>query len=121
RPRGGPPARPSDPGGPPRGAPPPGGGRPRAGRGPPPGAPAGRGFRTALRYEGTDTRTLAALAAAGHGLTLLPAPAAADVSGAVAVPLTAPRLVHRTELLLPAGAPTEPGGPAAEFTRRLKS
>ncbi|MCD2463687.1 MULTISPECIES: LysR family transcriptional regulator [unclassified Streptomyces] len=85
------------------------------------GGPAGRGFRTALRYEGTDTRTLAALAAAGHGLTLLPAPAAADVSGAVAVPLTAPRLVHRTELLLPAGAPTEPGGPAAEFTRRLKS
>ncbi|MEV7373902.1 LysR family transcriptional regulator [Streptomyces sp. NPDC090301] len=85
------------------------------------GGPAGRGFRTALRYEGTDTRTLAALAAAGHGLALLPAPAAADVSGAVAVPLTAPRLVHRTELLIPAGARTEPGGPVAEFTRRLKS
>ncbi|MFD9243486.1 LysR family transcriptional regulator [Streptomyces sp. NPDC059556] len=85
------------------------------------GGPAGRGFRTALRYEGTDTRTLAALAAAGHGLALLPAPAAADVSGAGAVPLTAPRLVHRTELLIPAGARTEPDGPVAEFTRRLKS
>ncbi|WP_329284191.1 LysR family transcriptional regulator [Streptomyces sp. NBC_00691] len=85
------------------------------------GGPAGRGFRTALRYEGTDTRALAALAAAGHGLALLPAPLAADVPGATAVPLIAPRLVHRTELLLPAGARTEPTGPVAEFTRRLKS
>ncbi|MCX4984192.1 LysR family transcriptional regulator [Streptomyces sp. NBC_00572] len=85
------------------------------------GGPAGRGFRTALRYEGTDTRTLAALAAAGHGLALLPAPVAADVSGATAVPLVAPRLVHRTELLVLAGARAEPGGPVAEFTRRLKS
>lgn len=31
------------------------------------------GFRAALTYEGTDTLTLIALAAAGHGLTLLPA------------------------------------------------
>ncbi|MFF3841414.1 LysR family transcriptional regulator [Streptomyces sp. NPDC001930] len=85
------------------------------------GGPAGRGFRTALRYEGTDTRTLAALAAAGHGLALLPAPIAADVSGATAVPLVAPRLVHRTELLLLAGSRAEPTGPVAEFTRRLKS
>ncbi|WP_328942000.1 LysR family transcriptional regulator [Streptomyces sp. NBC_00250] len=85
------------------------------------GGPAGRGFRTALRYEGTDTRTLAALAAAGHGLALLPAPVAADVSGATAVPLVAPRLVHRTELLVLAGARAEPSGPVAEFTRRLKS
>ncbi|MFF5923543.1 LysR family transcriptional regulator [Streptomyces flavochromogenes] len=85
------------------------------------GGPAGRGFRTALRYEGTDTRTLAALAAAGHGLALLPAPVAADVAGATAVPLIAPRLVHRTELLLPTASRAEPGGPVAEFTRRLKS
>ncbi|MFF0425712.1 LysR family transcriptional regulator [Streptomyces sp. NPDC004520] len=84
------------------------------------GGPAGRGFRDALRYEGTDTRTLAALAAAGHGLALLPLPAAREVPGAAAVPLVAPRLVHRTELLLPAAAGGEPTGPVAEFVRRLK-
>ncbi|WP_327164843.1 LysR family transcriptional regulator [Streptomyces zaomyceticus] len=85
------------------------------------GGPAGRGFRTALRYEGGDPRTLAALAAAGHGLALLPLPVAKDVPGATAVPLVAPRLVHRTELLLPTGADAEPTGPVAEFTGRLKS
>ncbi|MFF6844175.1 LysR family transcriptional regulator [Streptomyces tanashiensis] len=84
------------------------------------GGPAGRGFRTALRYEGTDTRTLAALAAAGQGLALLPLSATDGVPGAAAVPLVAPRLVHRTELLLPAGAHGEPSGPVAEFARRLK-
>ncbi|MEV5970050.1 LysR family transcriptional regulator [Streptomyces sp. NPDC051921] len=80
------------------------------------GGPAGNGFRAALRYEGTDARVLATLAAAGHGLALLPAFAVAGVPGAVPVPLAAPRLVHRTELLH-TGA--EPAGPAAEFTRRL--
>ncbi|WP_017238084.1 LysR family transcriptional regulator [Streptomyces sp. SS] len=85
------------------------------------GGPAGRGFRTALRYEGTDTRTLAALAAGGHGLALLPLPAACGVPGAAAVPLVAPRLVHRTELLLAAGARREAAGPVAEFGRRLRS
>ncbi|MER5206271.1 LysR family transcriptional regulator [Streptomyces sp. NPDC002825] len=84
------------------------------------GGPSGRGFRDALRYEGTDTRTLAALAAAGRGLALLPLPAARGVPGAAAVPLVAPRLVHRTELLLPSGAGGEPSGPVAEFARRLK-
>ncbi|MFD8206136.1 LysR family transcriptional regulator [Streptomyces sp. NPDC059695] len=85
------------------------------------GGPAGRGFRTGLRYDGTDTRTLAALAAAGRGLCLLPRSAASDAHGAVVVPLVAPRLVHRVELLLTAGAGGEPSGPVAEFTRRLKS
>ncbi|MFD8642038.1 LysR family transcriptional regulator [Streptomyces zaomyceticus] len=85
------------------------------------GGSAGRGFRTALRYEGGDPRTLAALAAAGHGLALLPLSVATDVPGATAVPLVAPRLVHRTELLLPAGAEAEPTGPVAEFTGRLGS
>ncbi|MFG3349402.1 LysR family transcriptional regulator [Streptomyces sp. NPDC048018] len=80
------------------------------------GGPAGHGFRTALRYEGTDARTLATLAAAGHGLALLPAFAVAGVPGAVPVPLAAPRLVHRTELLHPG---REPEGPAAELARRL--
>ncbi|MFF4252487.1 LysR family transcriptional regulator [Streptomyces sp. NPDC001663] len=59
----------------------------------------GHGFRPALRYDGTDVRTLTALAAAGHGLTLLPDSAATDVPGTMAVPLTHPRLVHRTELV----------------------
>ncbi|WP_041821179.1 LysR family transcriptional regulator [Streptomyces davaonensis] len=59
----------------------------------------GLGFRPALRYEGTDLRALTALAVAGHGLTLLPRPAATGVPGGVAVPVTEPRLVHRTELV----------------------
>ncbi|MEU8969293.1 LysR family transcriptional regulator [Streptomyces monashensis] len=75
----------------------------------------GGAFRPALRYEGTDLHTLTALAAAGHGLTLLPRSAAGAVPGAVAVPLTAPRVVHRTELLH-GGSP----GPAAgEAVRKL--
>ncbi|WP_340375107.1 LysR family transcriptional regulator [Streptomyces sp. SS7] len=67
----------------------------------------GRGFRAALRYDGTDVRLLTALAAAGHGLALLPRSAATAVPGAVAVPLTEPRVVHRTELVhsgTPSGA-----------------
>ncbi|MEU3839596.1 LysR family transcriptional regulator [Streptomyces sp. NPDC028635] len=64
----------------------------------------GHGFRPSLRYEGTDVRALTALAAAGHGLTLLPRTAAGAVPGAVAVPVSSPRLVHRTELLY-AGRP----------------
>ncbi|MFB7437769.1 LysR family transcriptional regulator [Streptomyces mirabilis] len=73
------------------------------------------GFRPALRYEGTDVRTLAALAAAGHGLTLLPRAAATGVTGAVAVPLVAPRLVHRTELVY-SGSPR---GAAAALVDKL--
>ncbi|WP_225830585.1 LysR family transcriptional regulator [Streptomyces sp. NK08204] len=72
-------------------------------------------FRPALRYEGTDIRTLTALAAAGHGLTLLPRTLATGVPGTVAVPLTAPRVVHRTELLYGG----TPAGAAAELVRRL--
>ncbi|MCH5672369.1 LysR family transcriptional regulator [Streptomyces gilvus] len=59
----------------------------------------GHGFRPALRYEGTDVRTLTTLAAAGHGLALLPESAATAVPGATAVPLTHPRVVHRMELV----------------------
>ncbi|MEU5319279.1 LysR family transcriptional regulator [Streptomyces sp. NPDC021056] len=59
----------------------------------------GQGFRPALRYDGTDVRTLTALAAAGRGLTLLPRSAATGIPGAVAVPVTEPRVVHRTELV----------------------
>ncbi|MFJ2239532.1 LysR family transcriptional regulator [Streptomyces sp. NPDC087859] len=59
----------------------------------------GSGFRPALRYDGTDVRTLTALAAAGRGLTLLPRSAATGIPGTVAVPVTEPRVVHRTELV----------------------
>ncbi|MGY0057740.1 LysR family transcriptional regulator [Streptomyces sp. LZ34] len=69
------------------------------------------GFRAALRYEGTDVRALLTLAAAGHGLTLLPHSATAGAPGVVAVPLVSPRLVHRIELLH--GTALE--DPAADF------
>ncbi|MEU0004446.1 LysR family transcriptional regulator [Streptomyces sp. NPDC006314] len=78
-------------------------------------AAGGGAFRSALRYEGTDLRTLITLAAAGHGLTLLPRSTATGLPGTVAVPLTAPRVVHCTELLHGGS----PGGAAAETIRRL--
>lgn len=71
--------------------------------------------RGALRYDGTDLLALCALAAAGHGLVLLPRRVAAAARAGVAVPLAAPRLVHRTELLSP-GTPT---GAAAALAARL--
>ncbi|QIB42924.1 LysR family transcriptional regulator [Streptomyces aureoverticillatus] len=74
------------------------------------------GFRPALRYEGTDVRTLIDLAAAGHGLVLLPeSAAAAPGTGTVAVPLTEPRVVHRTEVVHTG----ELRGAAAAFAVRL--
>jgi DNA-binding transcriptional LysR family regulator len=70
------------------------------------------GVRPSMRYEGTDTASLLALVAAGHGLAVLPARVAKEPAGAVlpariaegsaaiaAVPLVSPRLTHRTELL----------------------
>ncbi|MEV5546248.1 LysR family transcriptional regulator [Streptomyces sp. NPDC052309] len=66
-------------------------------------AAGGHGFRPVLRYEGTDVRALALLAAGGHGLTLLPGPVAAAVPRAVAVPVVEPRVVHRTELVYAGG------------------
>ncbi|MCB5179584.1 LysR family transcriptional regulator [Streptomyces antimicrobicus] len=74
------------------------------------------GCRPSLRYDGTDLQTLYALSAAGHGLTLLPHRAAASVPPpAVAVPLSTPRLVHRTELL----TPHTPTPPATALAHRL--
>ncbi|GAA2208264.1 LysR family transcriptional regulator [Nonomuraea monospora] len=71
----------------------------------------GDGFPAGLEYEGDDVHTVLALAAAGHGLTLLPASAVPAGGGQVCVvPVSAPRLVHRVELLhaaLPAGAPSD--------------
>ncbi|GIH25650.1 hypothetical protein Aph01nite_39600 [Acrocarpospora phusangensis] len=68
------------------------------------------GFRVGFRYGGEDVHTLLNLAAAGHGLTLLPS------SVAVGVPLTAPRIVHRVEVLHGLRTP----GPAQAVTGRLR-
>ncbi|MGP4104807.1 LysR family transcriptional regulator [Nonomuraea sp. KM90] len=82
----------------------------------------GEGFPVGMEYAGDDVHTVVNLAAAGHGLILLPAsavPASASAVRAEApepsrvrgracgVPLASPRLVHRVELLhgaLPVGA-----------------
>ena len=57
------------------------------------------GFRPSLTYHGADVATLLALAAAGHGLTVLPRHAVAAAPGVMGVPLSSPPLVHRTELI----------------------
>jgi DNA-binding transcriptional LysR family regulator len=62
------------------------------------------GFRPALRYDGEDVAGLLALVAAGEGLALLPARIVAH-----GVPLAAPPLVHRTELLTADSTLTLPG------------
>jgi DNA-binding transcriptional LysR family regulator len=56
------------------------------------------GFKPALRYTGTDVMTLIKLAAAGHGLTLLPETVLND-TGIASVQVAAPRLCHRMELI----------------------
>jgi len=73
------------------------------------------GFRAATRYEGGETRGLLALVAAGHGLAVLPAEAVAAAGGVVGVPVTVPRLVHRTELI----HGSLPAGPAAALAALL--
>ncbi|MDL4820961.1 LysR family transcriptional regulator [Actinomadura opuntiae] len=56
------------------------------------------GFRAALTCAGGDLPLLVALIAAGHGLAVLPA-GTVDDPGVAEVPVRAPRVVHRTELL----------------------
>ncbi|WP_308190717.1 LysR substrate-binding domain-containing protein [Streptomyces sp. HPF1205] len=63
-------------------------------------AATGGAFPAGAAYEGTDTRTLHALVAAGHGLALLPRSAAHADAPAV----TEPRLVHRVEVVHRAAA-----------------
>ena len=75
------------------------------------------GFRAALRYEGSEIHTLVGLVAAGHGLTLLTRRAAQRLPGVTSVPITSPRLVHRTELLHGA---LRPGSPAAVLVTALR-
>lgn len=74
-------------------------------------AAVGGGFPAPLRYDGADLHTLRELVRAGHGLALLPRSRA----GRGAIPLTAPRMVHRTELVHRKGL--DPA--AALFAERL--
>ncbi|MEU9318731.1 LysR family transcriptional regulator [Streptomyces sp. NPDC048295] len=59
------------------------------------------GFRPHLTYGGTDVYGLGRLVAAGHGLAALPLSLAAELPGTAGIRLSAPRLVHRTEVLHP--------------------
>jgi DNA-binding transcriptional LysR family regulator len=67
-------------------------------------ASAGEGFRAGVRHEGPEVRAVLELVRAGLGLALLPLSVAEGAAGVAAVPLTAPRLVHRTEVLHRGGA-----------------
>ena len=73
------------------------------------------GFRPAFRYDGSDVRSLLQLAAAGHGLTLLPQ-TALPAAGVSAVRVASPRLVHRVELV---HGTLREGSPAAELAALL--
>lgn len=74
------------------------------------------GFRAALRYEGTDIMSLIALAAAGHGLILLPTSAVAAAGECTVVPVAEPRIVHRFELV---HGTIREGSPAAALAAAL--
>jgi DNA-binding transcriptional LysR family regulator len=73
------------------------------------------GFRPAFRYDGTDATALIQLAAAGHGLTLLPE-TALPRAGIAAVRVASPRVVHRVELV---HGTLREGSPAAELAALL--
>ncbi|MEU6764016.1 LysR family transcriptional regulator [Streptomyces sp. NPDC046853] len=75
------------------------------------------GFRPQVAYRGTDIKAVGTLVAAGHGLAALPLTAAAELPGTAAVPLSAPRLIHRTEALHPA----RPAAPVTELLALLGS
>jgi DNA-binding transcriptional LysR family regulator len=79
---------------------------------------AAAGFRPRIGFEAGNPEVLAALAAAGLGVALLPAAMAAAFPGLTAVTLTRPRL--RSRLVL-AWRTTAPPGPAARaFTRHAR-
>jgi DNA-binding transcriptional LysR family regulator len=73
------------------------------------------GFRPGFRYDGSDTLSLINLAAAGHGLALLPE-TALPKTGITAVPVATPRAVHRVEF---AHGTLRAGSPAAELAALL--
>ena len=56
------------------------------------------GFKPLFRYTGSDVLTLIRLASAGHGLTLLPE-TALPPAAVIAVPVSVPKMTHRTELI----------------------
>jgi DNA-binding transcriptional LysR family regulator len=75
------------------------------------------GFRPALHYDGQDVMTLINLAAATHGLTLLPEKLM-SVAGIRAVRVTQPRVSHRVELLHAALRPDSPAAALADILTR---
>ncbi|QKW18545.1 LysR family transcriptional regulator [Kitasatospora sp. NA04385] len=74
----------------------------------------GGAFPAAAEYEGLDPAALLTLGAAGHGLAVLPGPLA-ESAGATALPLRAPRLAHRREVLFTPAL----DGPARAFLDAL--
>jgi DNA-binding transcriptional LysR family regulator len=75
------------------------------------------GFRPALRYTGADVMSLISLAAAAHGLTLLPETVLRD-SGITSVRIALPRLYHRVELLHAALPRRSPAAALTEILSR---
>ena len=73
------------------------------------------GFRPAFRYDGPDVMTLIQLAAAGHGLTVLP-DTALPTTDIASVLVASPRVVHRVELV---HGTLREGSPAAELAALL--
>jgi DNA-binding transcriptional LysR family regulator len=75
------------------------------------------GFRPALHYDGHDVTTLINLAAAAHGLTLLPE-TLISVAGIRTVRVTQPRVTHRMELLHAAMQADSPAAALADILTR---
>jgi len=73
------------------------------------------GFRPAFRYDGSDVTSLIRLAAAGHGLTVLP-DTALPTTEIASVRVASPRVVHRVELV---HGTLREGSPAAELAALL--
>jgi len=75
------------------------------------------GFKAALRYPGQDVLTLINLAAAGHGLTLLPE-TLISAAGITNVRVAQPRVSHRVELLHAALHADSPAAALADILTR---
>ncbi|MEU3369585.1 LysR family transcriptional regulator [Streptomyces sp. NPDC006660] len=73
------------------------------------------GFLGQVAYAGTELTGLGVLVAAGHGIVAVAARVAEEVAGTVAVRISAPRLVHRTEIV----HPREPADPVRALMAAL--
>jgi DNA-binding transcriptional LysR family regulator len=73
------------------------------------------GLRFGLHYDGADVAVLAGLIAAGHGIAVLPSRVTDEHPGLAGVPITAPRLIHRVELLRPADQADDPAQHLADL------